>query len=74
MRQRKVNWSRVYAAILFFAWAMFFFSLIIPDSLGPIQYVIAAVLALIAIVGMAVLTSGSTSGKQLDRHIDNHFS
>lgn len=63
MRQRKVNWCSVIAAGLFMTYAMFFFSLLIPDSTGPIQYLYAFVLALIAGAGWAVMTSGANREK-----------
>lgn len=44
-------------------YAMFFFSLLIPDSTGPIQYLYAFVLALIAGGGWAVMTSGANREK-----------
>jgi len=57
---------------MLFAWAMFFFSLVIPDKLGPIQYAIAALLACLAVVGLLVIIGANDielRGRPTDHHV-----
>jgi hypothetical protein len=72
MRQKKLNWWKLSGVTMFGAWAMFFFSLIIPDKLGPIQYAVAALLAFLAVVGFLVITGTNDvdlGGRPNDHHI-----